>query len=109
MARIFNQTSVSSNGSVDFDWLNKRGDNNNRGSLFVYGTFGGGTVSLLASPDGGTTYVPVKDSTGTAITFTANNLINFELYSDPRNPVKLRLTLSGAAGANLSYTLYDMQ
>lgn len=37
----------------------------------VSGTFGGGTIILEGSIDGGANYFPLKDAGGTAISFTA--------------------------------------
>ena len=62
------------------------------GSFRAWGGFGGGTVTLQASFDGGTTYVDVE---GAAL--TAAGVKNFRL------PVcKLRASLSGASGADLT-------
>jgi hypothetical protein len=64
------------------------------GNVFAYGTFGGGTVALEASPDGGTTWVTVQDVAGAAVSFTANGNKNVSLGPG----LKLRGNLSGGAG-----------
>jgi hypothetical protein len=63
------------------------------GTVVVAGTFGGGTVTLNASPDGGTTWVQV----GYDARFTADGMANFQLPGG----MQLRLTLSGATNPDL--------
>lgn len=112
MARILD-TSVTSNGNTDIDWKPARKETPNRATLYVYGTFGSGTASLLVSPDGGGTYINVTDSLGNNIAFTANGVVNFELYGngDPiaNKTVKLRLTLAGATSPDLNYVIDDVR
>lgn len=62
------------------------------GTLFVDGTFGGGTVTVLVSPDDGTTWVT------TDVTFTEENVQNLQINA----PVKLKLSLSGATTPSIS-------
>jgi len=85
MAQILN-TTVSADGNTDITWKPARKDTPNRASLAVFGgggnNFGSGTVTLQASFDGGTTFIDVPDSSGTAITFTANGMTNFEIYAN---------------------------
>ncbi|MDO8423948.1 MAG: hypothetical protein Q7S99_17495 [Parvibaculum sp.] len=59
------------------------------GTFWVWGTFGGASVSLEASPDGAT-WIPV----GTAVSFAQNGVGAFAL-----SPCKLRATVAGASGA----------
>lgn len=91
-------------------FYNPRRDNAPRGTLYVFGDFGGGTVTLLSSPDGGTTFINVPDAAGNDITFTAangNSMINLELFSAAEAPIKLRATLAGSTLPNLNYVLFD--
>lgn len=50
-------------------------------TVFVQGDFGSGTATLKVSADGGSTWVDVVDSTGTAITFTVNGARNVKVSS----------------------------
>lgn len=58
------------------------------GTFWAWGTFGGASVSLEASPDG-TTWIPV----GTAVSFAQNGVGGFAL-----SRCKLRATVAGASG-----------
>lgn len=80
-----------------------------KGLFFVYGTFGGGTVSWLWSPDGGITKLAMTDYTGTAITSSANDSFkaNFETGSDNNDRIQLYATLSGGSNSNLTVGFYD--
>lgn len=62
-----------------------------RGSIAVWGTFGGGTVTLQMSPDGGTTWLNVDHSSDNYVTFTAGGTGGFDL-----GLCMLRFNLTGA-------------
>ncbi len=62
-------------------------------TLYLAGTFGGGTVTLEASPDGGTTWVVVDGSAWTSAV-VAN--IEFRWTA-------LRLTLTGATSPSITW------
>ena len=78
-----------------------------QGAFGDTGTFGGGTATLQASPDGGTTWVDVLDQASTAITFTANKAVNVEVASDGLQPVRLSINLTGSTSPNLSFVIFD--
>lgn len=52
-------------------------------TVLVYGTggnnFGGGTVTLQASPDGGTTKINLRDVAGTLVSITDDDAYNIRL------------------------------
>ncbi len=62
--------------------------------LSVYGTFGGGTVTVQYSPDGGTTYVNFP----TPVSITAAGSVQITLPAG----VTLQATLAGAAGPSIN-------
>ncbi len=111
MALIVNQT-LAADGNVDFDWKPHRREVPLRATIFVYGDFGsGGTATLQASPDGGTTYIDVPDATGAATAFTANGMANFELYANgdviAANRVNIRIALAGSTSPDLDIRIFD--
>lgn len=110
--RILNQT-VTADGDVVFDWKNTDKGDISKGTAFVYGTFGSGTATFTVSPDGGTTYVPLKDVFGNAIAPTAAGMFNFELCADEAislsDNIKIKISLSGATTPSLSYTVFNNQ
>lgn len=65
-----------------------------RGSFIAYGTFGGGTVKLQASPDGGTTWVDLLDENGSALSTNAAAVLEFHLAGG----VQVRANLAGGTG-----------
>ncbi|MES1991850.1 MAG: hypothetical protein V4441_12995 [Pseudomonadota bacterium] len=81
MAMILNGKTTNGSSSV-VDWTG------GTGTFWAWGTFGGATVALEASPDG-TTWIPI----GTGVSFGQNGIGAFAL-----SPCKLRATVSGATG-----------
>lgn len=81
----------TSNGSGTAIVLSAKLDGNGFG-IAVYGTFGGGTVTIEVALDG-TNYAPLD-------TFTAAGFRNYRVYVD--NGGKIRATLTGATGPNLN-------
>lgn len=116
MARILNKT-ISGDGNTDISWKPARKETPNRATVWVFGgggnNFGGGTVTLQASPNGGTTYMDVLDQGGTAITFNTNSMINFELYGNGNigtsSTVKIRLVLAGSTSPTIQYIIDDVR
>jgi len=79
-------------------------------TIFVTGTFGGTTVTLQASPDGGTTKVTLNDPlTGTAYSLTANGAIDIKLGAGGTNSDQIRLyaVTTGGAGININANVFD--
>ena len=61
-------------------------------SLYCAGTFGGGALTFQVSYDSGTTWLRAKDITGSALTFTSNDAIDFQSHGS----ALMRATLAGA-------------
>lgn len=79
MAMIFSGKTANGSSSL-IEWTG------GTGTFWAWGTFGGATVALEASPDG-ITWIPV----GSAVSFDENGVGAFSL-----SPCKLRATVSGA-------------
>lgn len=79
-------------------------------TILAWGTWGGGTLALFLSPDGGTTKIPLTPSPGgTAVTFAANGMcvITTGTPSNNTDTLELWATLSGATSPNLNVANYD--
>lgn len=77
---------VSSNSSIEvIDWMG--GD----GTFAAKGNFASGTLVLEASIDGGLTWQPCKDASGSNLAFSADGIISFSI-----GPCKLRARMSGS-------------
>lgn len=74
-------------------------------SLQVTGTFGGGTINVSLSTDGGNTLTDLEDASG-VIAITENKVINIELAGDLSKPPVLYLKLTGATNPSITYNLY---
>ncbi len=101
-----NSSTLTADGSVTFPLSNIR-SNRNIYSVFVGGTFGGGTITALLSGDD-TNYVAIKDASGDAVSFTEGGIFNFEVLSDSTKQVmKLRITLATATAPAINLRIYD--
>lgn len=78
-------------------------------TIFVQGTFGGGTATVQVSPDSGTTKYTIKDVSGTDITGTSAFYYNFVLGNPgaASGDLEIYVTLSGATSPSLSVILFD--
>jgi hypothetical protein len=78
---------------------------------YVYGTFGGGTVTLFASPDGGTTKIALKDAiSGNAIsvaTTAAMNTIRLGSGSKNDDNIIIYATLASSTNPALTLAIFD--
>jgi len=70
------------------------------GTIQADGSFGGGTLSLEVSSDGGTTYT----NGGTSVQLTSEGLFNFTL---PSNALLVRLDLTGATAPDIDWWISD--
>lgn len=70
--------------------------------LNIWGTMGGGTITLESSPDGGTTWLSIPDENGDAFSATVAGIYPNLLvpYGD-----NIRATLSGATSPNIYVTI----
>lgn len=78
-------------------------------TITAYGTWGGGSLAWNLSPDGGTTLIPIKDLTGTAMVSTANDMFNVEFGAPHRNTETLKVyaVLTGSSSPSITIDLYD--
>lgn len=78
-------------------------------TVFATGTFGSGTLTLQASPDGGTTKVTLKDVGGTTVSITADDVYNIRLgYAGKLGEeIKIYATMQGATNPNVVVTAFD--
>lgn len=91
MFRLFNNQAANGNSAV-FTPRSYTPDSGLNMELFVTGTFGGGSVQLQQSPDGGTNWFNV----GTAMTTAGRQVVT--VFSQ----VQLRLALTGATSPSLN-------
>jgi hypothetical protein len=80
-------------------------------TFFAYGTFGGTTINWQWSPDNGTTFLPMKDLTGNAVTSTTNDSFNSEFGTGKKNSdhITLWVNLVSGSGINVNVGFYDNQ
>lgn len=79
-------------------------------TLMIYGNFGGGAVTILASSDGGTTKIPQNDYTGTAYTTSANATVNIRIPGaggGNSDSIILYGTLTGSTSPALTIDVVD--
>lgn len=78
-------------------------------TVYIYGTFGGGTVTLVGSPDGGTTKVTLPNISGAAFSATTNAAVELEHGNGNKNTdaPKLYARVAGSAGATINVTVFD--
>lgn len=107
MTLIVNTTLTADGTTSDYKIYDLRGISSNIYTIAVYGSsFGGGTVTVTASPDGGTTDISLLDNAGTPLTFTSNGIRNFLLNSDPTNPLSISAALTGSTNPNINIRIY---
>lgn len=82
-----------------------------KATIAVSGSFGGGTVTLQMSPDGGTTKINLRDVTGTIASITANDAYNIELGYGSTNGdnIKLYASMAGATAPDVDIAVFDNQ
>lgn len=88
----------------------KRASNDYEGTAFASGTFGSGTITLFVSPDGGTTKVPLLNTSNTAISIATAAMASFRLAgsgSTNADSMIIYATLAGSTNPNLNVTIYD--
>lgn len=92
----------------------REGVNEYFANAFIYGTggnnFGGGTVTMFVSPDGGTTKVALKDAiSGTAISTNASAMFTIRLGNGSTNSDQLIIyaTMASSTAPSVSVTVAD--
>lgn len=79
------------------------------GVIQIGGTFGGGTITLFVSMDGGTTKNALKDLSGTAYSATAADTFSYKLpfKDDTSAGAILYGTLAGATAPSVTVKIID--
>lgn len=108
------QTSVNFNADAtkQIAFVNKpsNGATAYQASIAISGTFGGGSVTLKASLDGGTTIVSLTgDAYGTIPTYSSACIVNVSFGNGNKNNATplLYATLAGSTSPNLNITVCD--
>jgi hypothetical protein len=70
-------------------------------TLAFAGTFDSGTITLFAAFDGSSTYIACPDSSGSAISATANEINTLHLFG----PATLKFTMSGSTSPDVDVHL----
>lgn len=78
-------------------------------TIFAAGAFGGGTITIQASPDGGTTKVNLRDISGSVVAITQDDAYNVRLgFADKLGEeIKLYATMAGGAAQDVDVTVFD--
>lgn len=105
MSRKANLT-ITDNGATLYKMKN-----NNVGikaiiTAYVYGEFGGGTLTVGVSADNGSTVITDIDPNGLNA-FTSNFSREYSANSDEYYPTTLVFTLSGATDPDIAVAIYD--
>lgn len=97
------QVTITTNGNTLIADGSKMGSQNAlEGSISVVQTTG--TWALFASPDQGVSFIALKDASGTAVSRTANDTVNFYLGKGaPNKPMQIYINYSGIAGTSNVY------
>jgi hypothetical protein len=78
--------------------------------VYASGSFGGGTLTVEISNDGGTSWFDATNSVG-AVTFTASGAERLFLLGNANNvlakKIKVRCTLAGATSPNINVSIAD--
>lgn len=108
MAR--NTASITADGTTFLVNVHKpQSADSYKATIHIAGSsFGGGTVKLQSSPDGGTTKVDLKIN-GSAYSATANDVVNIELGNGGKNSdsIKLYAVMTGSTAPAVTVTVHD--
>lgn len=111
MAKYTASFTVDAANTYICDVHRRRGATQYDATLFANGTFGGGTIAWLWSPDGGTTKQPIKDMSGTAVTSTAADSFNVQFGNTTTNAasdqIKIYATLTGSTSPSITVGVID--
>lgn len=78
-------------------------------TIFATGTFSAGTVTIQASPDGGTTKVNLRDITGEVVAITQDDVYNVRLGNGRKlgDYIQLYATMAGAGTPAVAISVFD--
>lgn len=79
------------------------------GTVFIGGTFGGGTITFQSSPDGGTTKIPETNLSGAAFSMTTAGSVQVSLGNADvtANQIKLYAVMTGSTSPTVTATVFD--
>ena len=106
----YRATAITANGTYEIAKVHLKSNvTEYLATITSFGTFGGGTITIQLSPDGGTTKITQDSSPGTPYSATANSTINFRSGggSDNTSSPILYATLSGATNPSLTIAVDD--
>lgn len=105
-----NQVEIDNNESV-FIGVARRGNLTDmyETTILATGEFGGGTVTIQASPDGGATKINLRDITGEVVAITAADAYNVRLGLAGKLGEELELyaTMAGATAPAVTLWTFD--
>lgn len=90
------ETLAANGNTTALDWVG--GD----GTVFASGTFGGGSVTLQLSIDGGVTWFTATDETGLAVSLVTAGAFSFSVGS-----CKVRGVLAGATSPSIKISIQE--
>lgn len=78
-------------------------------TVFATGTFDSGTITIQASPDQGSTLVTLKDTGGTTVSITADDVYNIRTGYAGKNGEEIGIyaTMVGATSPDVQITAFD--
>lgn len=89
----------------------QRGTDKYYATVYAFGTWDGATATLQSSPDGGTTKIDIEDSSGTALSATANKTLAVEFGvggATLGDEIEIYATTTSAgASTDLDFHVYD--
>lgn len=96
---------ITGNDRVFVKCKNKRNGTPETYTVLVDGSFGSGTITAQVSADG-SNWLDITE-TGSPVTFAADGVKNFELYSDENNPIRLGFNMSGSTSPDVNISVYS--
>lgn len=84
----------TSSATGSFPSSTGQGFSGNARTIAVQGTFASGTINILASYDGGSTFITLTDSDGSNLNISSDSIVNVALGAG----VKIRFDVTGVSG-----------
>lgn len=100
---------VSADGSTKFTSVERRTTSDAYLITFIFSGTISGTTNVQISPDGGTTKVNLRDTSGSVTNITAAGTLSFILPNSTKNSgaPELYITTSGSAGITMTVNAFD--
>ena len=71
-----------------------------KGTVVAQGSFGTGTFTVMATADGGTTWITLVDSAGATLALTSNGIFTIEI-----GPCQLKGIINDSSGAEIEFAI----